>query len=515
MFLPRHSHRLPIPIPITIYSRTFFSLFRRSPLPSPPSPPPSTLFHLLSQSPSSALREKADRVKAHSLCPVSYERYGERIRPKFDCPNCGWPTHASEQRWNEGRSEHERYCGRLREVNEDEHDLRSGRKMKEFESMPEWQPYEAAINFSSWDTFFFSRNFPSIDNDRAIRHVSKILTYPITVGAILHQNGPFTSGNGRITREGQRSMAAFHSILHLPRGAITETSPSSSSTPQPPFRIFLLGARAESTLPPDLWSQLTFLFPRSSLHIYFIGPEVGLPLLSQNSPRRKTNYDFDPDGGYGVPSYTLNVNPQLKLTSLRTNYEEVHNQFGPFDPYSDVFFAFSPGLGFPHQPSPQPVVEENNTSSETAGIYSTPESEPVPPSPQSTEIDQPLQPLVQAQTTWKRPLQQILGTKCALFFTAFSPLDLQRDVSALLGTTPPSALSGPREYPDHVALPTRPIDRIDKVTDEFEMVLTPGINPFGSIKWEIAEWDVRVGVKTNWGVWGIRGKRYEVVEGEE
>ncbi len=29
--------------------------------------------------------------------------------------------------------EHYRYCGRLREVNEDDHDLRSGRKIKEFE----------------------------------------------------------------------------------------------------------------------------------------------------------------------------------------------------------------------------------------------------------------------------------------------------------------------------------------------------------------------------------------------
>jgi splicing suppressor protein 51 len=28
--------------------------------------------------------------------------------------------------------------------------------------------------------------------------------------------------------------------------------------------------------------------------------------------------------------------------------------------------------------------------------------------------------------------------------------------------------------------------------------------------------DCRVGcVKTNWGVWGIRGKKYEVVDGEE
>ena len=128
-------------------SRPFFSIFKRSPKASSSTPfsspqqtarvlEPDDLFHPFSKSPFPALREKADRVKAASLCPVSYERYGERVHPAFDCPDCGWPTHASEQRWHEGRAEHGQYCGRLREVNEDEHDIRSGRPMKEFENMP-------------------------------------------------------------------------------------------------------------------------------------------------------------------------------------------------------------------------------------------------------------------------------------------------------------------------------------------------------------------------------------------
>lgn len=49
--------------------------------------------------------------------------------------------------------------------------------------------------------------------------------------------------------------------------------------------------------------------------------------------------------------------------------------------------------------------------------------------------------------------------------------------------------------------------------DEFELVFIFGVNFFGSLKWEIVEWDVRVGVKINWGIWGIRGKKYDVVEG--
>lgn len=94
------------------------------------------LFHPLSQSPFAPLREKADRVKKLSICPVSNDRHGEKLPPSFDCPDCGWPTHASQERWQEGRAEHDEYCGRLREVNEDEHDVRSGRRMKEFDDMP-------------------------------------------------------------------------------------------------------------------------------------------------------------------------------------------------------------------------------------------------------------------------------------------------------------------------------------------------------------------------------------------
>ncbi|GAA5916151.1 hypothetical protein JCM6882_005398, partial [Rhodosporidiobolus microsporus] len=48
------------------------------------------------------------------------------------------------------------------------------------------------------------------------------------------------------------------------------------------------------------------------------------------------------------------------------------------------------------------------------------------------------------------------------------------------------------------------------IRGEFDWLLTPGENVFASEKWEVAEFDPRVAVKTNWGVWGIRGKRYEV-----
>lgn len=438
------------------------------------------LFHPLSISPFDAIREKGERIRTYSICPVSYEKHGESLPVKFECPGCGFPTHNSEARWLEGKEEHDESCPRLREVNEDEHDLRSGRRVVEYDNMPGIQPYEQALNLLDWDVFFFTRGFASINSARAVRHVSKLLTYPITVLSVLHQYGPFTPSNGRITPEGARSMAAMHSVLHAPPGQSTENVDQRAMAP---FRVFLLGARGESTLPADIWLQLSNLFPRTPFNVYFIGPEVGIPLVS-GEKRKLLKFSEADQTSFGVPSCTVNVSPQLRLISLKSSYENVHNQLGPFDPYQDVFFAFSPGLGFPDQSLVDPTKPTDSA-------------------------------LVQAQTSWKTALQQILETKCGLFFTAFSPTDLARDVSALNGTQPPTSSGQPSEYPSSVSLPRSPIPPIEGVSDEFDLILTPGVNPFGSRKWEIADWDTRVGVKTNWGIWGIRGKRYEVAEGKD
>lgn len=128
-------------------ARTFFSFLSSNKKPSTsakfetvPEPEPilsqNDLFHPLSQSPFEALREKGERIRTYSICPVSYEKHHETVHPKFECPGCGFPTHASEARYLEGKAEHDEVCPRLREVNEDEHDIRSGRRVSEFENLP-------------------------------------------------------------------------------------------------------------------------------------------------------------------------------------------------------------------------------------------------------------------------------------------------------------------------------------------------------------------------------------------
>ncbi|SJL04619.1 related to MSS51-mRNA processing protein [Armillaria ostoyae] len=528
--------------------RHFFNFFRRSKKKSGYVPPPDpipiltedNLFHPFSKSPIPAVRARGEVIQSLAPCPVCSSQDRDthvhiEAQPKtvqFECPDCGWPTHCSEEHWK-ADEEHEKYCSRLREANEDEHDLRSGRKMWEFE-MPGPQGYEEAVSFSNWDVFWYTRGFPSMDTERSRRHASKLLSYPMTIGSVLHQHSSLMLNNQRLTPEGSRSMAAIRSTLHTPTGA-PETQEATVGKPQ--VRIFILGARAESSLPPHVWEQLGFLFPAANFQLLFIGPQVSLPKDIQNPPNPKSEESApasetsapsdakpeeatSPSGAstrtqetvedketatdlsteipisseskevaeqeeekplyvpniyqppvpaaivphkrtraslnrYNVPSYTTPYTYQMTLTGLQTNYKDVHPLFEEtLDPYSDCFFFFSPGFGFPSQ----------------------------------TSMDENGEPLLQisSPTEWGPVLPMLLASKCPIFVTGFSPADVERDIKSL--STAPG------------------------VAGEFEWVVTPGPNAFGSEKWEVADFDPRVMVKTNWGIWAIRGKSRDIQE---
>ncbi|GJE95180.1 zinc-finger of mitochondrial splicing suppressor 51-domain-containing protein [Phanerochaete sordida] len=492
------------------HARTLFSWFKKStpdkPKPKEPILTEDNLFHPFSKSPFPALVARGEAIQTLAPCPVCAQEHSAlhahtKAAPKavkFECPDCGWPTHCSEEHWKEDM-EHQKYCGRLREVNEDEHDLRSGRRLREFE-LPGPQDSEAAISFANWDLFWYTRGFPSMDTERSRRHASKLLTYPITIGSVLHQHSYLTTNNQRLTPEGSRSLAALRTTLHVPPGA-PETEEASADKPQ--VRVFMLGARAESSLPPHVWEQLCFLFPSALFHLFFIGPQVSLPKPPNSGPPPGAQPDAQASAAaseapaekpeekskeeeekpvylpnvyepptpapiarlkrtreslqrYGVPSYTVPYTPQLTITGMQANYSEVHPQFQEtFDPYTDCFFLFSPGFGFP---SAKSVSEETG------------------------------EPLLQiaSPTEWGSVIPSLLATKCPIFVTGFSPADVERDIKSL--------------------------SQAPEVAGEFDWVITPGPNAFGSEKWEVADFDPRVMVKSNWGVWGIRGKRRDVQE---
>lgn len=138
----RHALHIRPPAP---QSRSIFSLIRRlkgSPKPTEQVPilTEDNLFHPLSKSPFPAVVARGEAIKTLAPCPVCASSHGHihahtKAQPKavkFECPDCGWPTHCTKEHWKED-IEHQKYCPRLREANEDEHDLRSGRRMREFE----------------------------------------------------------------------------------------------------------------------------------------------------------------------------------------------------------------------------------------------------------------------------------------------------------------------------------------------------------------------------------------------
>ncbi|ELU44834.1 Mss51p [Rhizoctonia solani AG-1 IA] len=419
------------------------------------------LFHPLSESPIKTLQLRAKAVKELAPCPVCLEHHEQRRQVNYDCPDCGWPTHCSEFHWKQD-TDHTQYCTRLREVNEDEHDIRSGRKMTEFE-LP------VQVN----------------------NHTKKLYHLPTGMYSGTHAASTRLIRTGREDIQASTSTDTFISLLIFNlalRYSLHAESPTGDEDPsgKPPMRIFIIGARAESSLPTHVWEQLAHLFPNTPFHIYMIGPQVSLPAIAipppppkpaptknsestrdapkpvlfeppippQTTPTGPTKTrDSAPD--YGVPSSTSSVSDQLTITCLRAPYADVHAHFAEtFDPYTDVFFAFCPGFGFPS-----------------------------PTSPDMLQISAPGE--------WGTTVPLILSTKCALFVTGFSPTDVERDVKSL--------------------------ETVEGVAGEFDWVVTPGENPFGSEKWEVADFDPRVMVKTNWGVWGIRGKRREVdyADGQE
>ena len=221
--------------------RTIFSLFKRK-TQTKPDPKPvlsqDDLFHHFSQSPFPAVRARGEAIQSLAPCPVCAPKpHAEPKNVAFECPDCGWPTHCTEEHWK-ADEEHQKYCSRLREVNEDEHDLRSGRRLREFE-LPGALPYpifrrveyraltllhfalagpqdsESAISFANWDVFWYTRNFSSMDTERSRRHASKLLTYPITIGSTIHQYSNLTLSSQRLTPEGSRSLAGAYTLSQI------------------------------------------------------------------------------------------------------------------------------------------------------------------------------------------------------------------------------------------------------------------------------------------------------------
>lgn len=196
---------------------------------------PDDLFHHFSDSPLPDIRKRANYMKTHAYCPHPSHRRtrlpsspddlevrkveGTTTLPPahvgFECPDCGIPVYCSERHWADDYEAHLEICDQLRETNEDDHDLRSGRHFPEFEYPPP-RDEEILVNLTNWDTYMYTRDFTAINDARPMRQVTKLLTYPVTLASVLHEFSPYNiRKGGRLTMEGLKSLTGKHSHLGM------------------------------------------------------------------------------------------------------------------------------------------------------------------------------------------------------------------------------------------------------------------------------------------------------------
>lgn len=311
--------------------------FGLDPPPLETDPTPENRFHPWDQSPYQQIRDRAAKIMRLAKCPVT----GKDI--KFICPLSGIPTHHSREAWEADQNYHKnRIYEPLRKVNIYEHDLRSGRSFPEFD-FPQDQSFDRMINMTNWDLFFYTRSFYSMDTEFQLAAVTKMLSYPITIGSLLSQFSPYSlNPKGPITLEGLKSLAALRYTLFSNQfNDINNKSVTSSknnvSLKNKPMRLFILGARAESQLPGYVWKQLQYLFPQQTFEIHFIGPE-------SYYSREQNQYIKRRDG----KPFITQIDRTLKLFYYTDFFHVFHkNQdFYPYDPFFDCFFTFHPGYAF-------------------------------------------------------------------------------------------------------------------------------------------------------------------------
>ncbi|KAJ5929719.1 MRNA processing protein (Mss51) [Penicillium verhagenii] len=303
------------------------------------------LFHSFSNSPSPEIRKRAAFIKENAHCPhPDHQQTRAPVSPHdpearktqdaanlppahshFECPDCGVPVYCSEGHWMDDFEAHLEVCDTLRQINEDDHDLHSGRFFPEF-SYPGVQDDNFVVNMTNWDTLMYTREFEAVNSDRSMRQVTRMLTYPQTIASVLHELSPYNvRSKGQLTPEGLKSFSALRYSLHPPRTG-EGVDAKGLRLKAPPVRLFIL-----------------VHVPRSLLHLIFIGPE--------SMTNRDAEYPL-PERTPGNPFGGIvedRLGGQMKITTYVEYFHTMYkaNYFQPFDPYLDCFMLFHPGLGHP------------------------------------------------------------------------------------------------------------------------------------------------------------------------
>jgi splicing suppressor protein 51 len=195
----------------------------------------NNLFHPFSKSPSSRIRKRAAFMRQNAYCPhpdhqatraatspndLELRKTGSMApaHVHYECPDCGIPVSCSEEHFVDDYESHLEICHILRQINEDDHDLVSGRFFAEYD-YPGAQIDEAQANLTNWDTLFYSREFEAVNDERALRQVTRLMTYPATIASVLHELSPYGLKNG-LTPEGLRSLSGKRTIVEARMSAL-------------------------------------------------------------------------------------------------------------------------------------------------------------------------------------------------------------------------------------------------------------------------------------------------------
>lgn len=217
---------------------------------------PDNLFHPFTKSPSADMRRRASFIKMNAHCPHpshqqtrvptspldhEHRKVGASQPPAhvdFECPDCGIPVYCSEEHWADDYEAHMEICDLLKQINEDDHDLRSERQFPEFQ-YPGGLIDDILPNLTNWDTLLYTRQFNAINNERSMRQATRLLTYPLTIASVLHELSPYNiRTGGRLTNEGLKSLNG-KSLISL---FISQLN----GNPQPSATPFILPAPASA-----------------------------------------------------------------------------------------------------------------------------------------------------------------------------------------------------------------------------------------------------------------------------
>ncbi|OBA29154.1 hypothetical protein HANVADRAFT_54592 [Hanseniaspora valbyensis NRRL Y-1626] len=202
---------------------------------------------------SAYVKAAVKQIQDSAVCPIT----GGKVE-YFD-PVSGLPTHSSEEAYLKDTNYIESNRPELLKLAVAyENDSISKRDFPEYD-LAEEQAQGQSISYNNWESWFYTRQFNSMETQFHIAQSTKFLTYPITIASILAQNSPYflTNKNGSITHEGLKSLSALRYSIFPKFRETTSVNEDDLLQPDRALRIFIVGSKSEALLPIASWMYET------------------------------------------------------------------------------------------------------------------------------------------------------------------------------------------------------------------------------------------------------------------